>query len=172
MIEILLDKIRIAYIPKNSVQWPENHNAFYKSYADYVKKTLNKTLFQRFLRWLMKKENIDNNLIKDVQIRIFPSQKKNGNKLAGKWNKHGNIFIFPKSYEFYKKLEKKHGRKTAHSYVKCRARATLIHEILHAKYSSDEDKVRKLTESYYNLYAGNPRTENFKKVVSKILFQQ
>jgi hypothetical protein len=129
-------------------------------------------LFQRFLRWLLIRENIDKCQIKEVQIRVFPFQKKNGNKLAGKWNRCGHVFIFPKSYEFYRKLATIHGEKIAYSYVKCRARATLIHEILHAKYSSDEEKVRRLTERYFALYARNPRTENLDSIISKILFRQ
>ena len=146
--------------------------SFYKGYALFVKKALRKPLFQRFLRWLLKRENIDKRLIKEVQIKVFPFQKKNGNNLAGKWNRGGNIFIFPKSYEFYGKLVAKHGNEVAHSYVKCRARATLIHEILHAKYSSDEQRVRRLTERYFTLYARNPRTDNFGSIVSKILFKR
>lgn len=154
------------------MQFPKKHASFYICYAFFVKKTLNKFLFQRFLRWLLVRENIDKSLIKEVQIRVFPFQKKNGNSLAGRWNRCGNIFIFPKSYEFYRKLVAKHGNKSARSYVKCRARATLIHEILHAKYSSDERMVRRLTERYFTLYAKNPRTEDFKNIISKILFKQ
>ena len=103
---------------------------------------------------------------------VFPFQKKNGNNLAGKWNKCGNISIYPKSYEFYGKLVARHGNKIARSYVRCRARATMIHEILHAKYSSDEERVRRLTERYFTLYARNPRTENCESIISEILFKQ
>jgi len=33
----------------------------------------------------------------------------------------------------------------------------LIHEFLHVKYSSDEEKVRKLTKKYFNIFADNAR---------------
>ncbi len=167
----MLDKIRISQIPKNQIKLPENRTSFYRNYAFYVKRVLSKTIFQRFLHWFLMKENIDKNLIREVQIRVFPFQKKNGNKLAGRWNKNGDIFIFPKNYEFFKRLEAKHGKKIARLYVSCRARATLIHEILHTKYLSDEDKVRNLTERYFNLYSNNPRTENPESLVSTILFK-
>ncbi|UCB61296.1 MAG: hypothetical protein JSW72_04405 [Candidatus Bathyarchaeota archaeon] len=168
---MLLDKIRITNVTNKATQSPKKHS-FYKGYALFVTKTLRTPLFQRFLRWLLIKENIDKRLIEEVQIRVYPFQKKNGNNLAGKWNQRGNISIFPKSYEFYGKLKARHGNKIAHSYVKCRARATLIHEILHAKYFSDEERVRRLTKRYFTLYAKNPKTEELKSIVSTILFKQ
>jgi len=56
--------------------------------------------------------------------------------------------------------------------VKGRARATLIHEILHAKYASDEARVRSLTEWYLSLYARNPKTDDVEDIVFEILFKQ
>ncbi len=129
-------------------------------------------MFQRFLRWLLKRENIDNRLIKDVQIRIFPFKKKNGNNIAGRWNRRGGVSIFPRSHRFYRKLVEEHGSEIARSYVKGRAWATLIHEVLHAKYPGDEQRVRKLTEMYFNIYARNPKTEDFERVIFDILFRQ
>ncbi len=167
---MLLDKIRIKSAPLKAKQSPKNQS-FYKGYALLVKRTLRKPLFQGFLRWLLRRENIDKSLIDEVQIKVFPFQKGNGNTLAGKWNKHHGISIFPKSYEFYRELVEKHGNGVAHSYVKCRARATLIHEILHTKYSSDEERVRRLTKRYFTLYAKDPRTEDFGSLVSTILFK-
>jgi len=164
--------MRIKSLPNKAMQFPKKHTSFYKGYALFVKKILGKPLFQRFLRWLLIRENIDKSLIKEVQINVFPFQKKNGNNLAGKWNKCGNISIYPKSYEFYGKLVARHGNKIARSYVKCRARATMIHEILHVKYSSEEERVRRLTERYFTLYARNPRTENSESIISEILFKQ
>jgi len=169
---MLVDEIRIKSVSNKAMQFPEKHAFFYKGYALFVKKTIRKFSFQRFIRWLLKRENIDESQIKGVHIGVFPFQNKNGNGLAGRWSKCGNISVFPRSYEFYRKLVAKHGKKTARSYVKCRARATLIHEILHAKYSSDEKRVRRLTERYFTLYARNPITENFESVIYKILFNQ
>ena len=74
--------------------------------------------------------------------------------------------------EFYGKLVAKHGAKLAHTYVRCRARAALIHEILHIKYSSDEERVRRLTKEYFEFYARDLRIENARSIVSIILFKR
>lgn len=47
------------------------------------------------------------------------------------------------------------GKKTFFSYVTSRAKAALIHELLHIKYLSDENKVRKLTRKYFKIYDQN-----------------
>ncbi len=154
------------------MQYPKRHLHFYKSYAFFVRKSLRKSLFQQFIRWLLKRENIDRSLIKDVQISVLPLQKENGNSLAGKWTKHGEISVFPKSLKFCRRLSARHGTAIARAYVKGRAWATLIHEILHAKYFSDEARVRSLTERYFSIYARNPKTEDIESVVFKILFKQ
>jgi hypothetical protein len=83
---------------------------------------------------------------------LFPSRKKNGNGLAGKYNGKGEIFIYPKRLEFCRKLIQNDGKEKVYSYLKNRARATLIHELLHVKYSSDEEKVRELTREYLNMF--------------------
>ena len=151
---------------------PKRHISFYRKYASFVAKALSKPLFQSFLSWLLKRENIDKDLIQDIQVRVFPFHKKNGNSLAGKIINKCKIIIFPKSAKFYRELAAKHGSEIAHSYVKSRAWATLIHEILHSKYSSDEERVRRLTERYFNIYARNEKTEDLESVIFEILFKQ
>jgi hypothetical protein len=167
---MISNRIEIQSLANSTIRIPKNHRFFYRGYAFFVRKTLRKPLFQQFLRWLLKRENIDKGLIKDVQIRVLPYHKENGNSLAGRRKRDGRIFIFPKSFKFYKGLEAKHGSEVAHSYIRSRAWATLIHEILHAKYSSDEERVRKLTERYFNIYARSPKTEEFDNVIGDILF--
>jgi len=170
---MLSNRIKIKPFPfhNDAMLIPKKHVFFYRGYAFFVRKALRKPLFQRFLRWLLKRENIDKRLIKGIQIKVLPVQNKNGNSLAGRRNRHGNIFIFPKSFEFYRELASKHGSEIARSYVKSRACATLIHEILHVKYSSDEERVRRLTERYFNVYVRNPKTEDFENVIFEILFK-
>jgi hypothetical protein len=170
--EMLSSKIRINACRRKSVMFSEGHVGFYEKYASFVAKTLRKPLFQSFLCWLLKRENIDKDLVQDIQVRVFPLHKKNGNSLAGRWSKEGKIIIFPKSAEFYNEMAAKHGSEIARSYVKSRAWATLIHEILHSKYSSDEERVRRLTERYFNIYARNAKTEDLDSVVFEILFKQ
>lgn len=170
LVELISNKIRINPFPNRVMQIPERDVFFYRNYSFFVRKTLREPLFQRFLRWLLKREKINNSVISGIQIKVLPFQKKNGNKLAGKWNRHGNILIFPVSFELYRKLVLKHGKEIARSYAKSRACATLIHEILHAKYSNDEERVRRLTERYFSIYARNPKTEDFESVIFEILF--
>jgi hypothetical protein len=169
--EMLSRKIRINACHK-SMQLANRHVSFYRKYASFVAKVLSKPLFQSFLFWLLKRENIDKDSIEDIQVRVFPFHKENGNSLAGKIVNKCDIIIFPKSARFYRGLVAKHGSEIAHSYVKSRACATLIHEILHSKYSSDEERVRRLTERYFNIYARSEKTEDLESVVFEILFKQ
>ena len=148
----MLDKIRIvARFEKrvnSSKGAQERHFSFYIKYAKLVSDALRKPLFQRFLKWIMKREEIEEHKIKDVQIRVFPSVGKNGNGLAGRCDSKGRIFLFPKRRRFLWKRTQKRGKADTESYMKRRARAALIHELLHLKYLSNEEKVRELTERY------------------------
>jgi hypothetical protein len=73
--------------------------------------------------------------------------------LAGKCNTYrGIIRIYPKTSAFCRTFGKKFGKSILISYVSNRARAALIHELLHLKYISDEQKVRALTETYFTVY--------------------
>jgi len=38
-------------------------------------------------------------------------------------------------------------------YIKNRAKAALIHELLHLKYEDNETKVRELTNKYFSIYS-------------------
>lgn len=172
LMKMISGKINVnaLHIKANSLQG--NHIGFYKKYAAFVFKNLRKEHFQRFLCWLFKRENIDESVVRDIQVKVFPSKKKNGNTLAGKWKK-GQIFIYPRSLDFYRGLITKHGIETARYYVKSRAWATLIHEILHAKYSSNEDKVRNLTKRYFKTFVGNLEKESFdEQEIFEMLFKQ
>jgi hypothetical protein len=167
---MLSNRIKIKPLRNSTTRIPKEHMFFYTGYASFVGKALRKPIFQRFLRWLLKRENIDKHLIKDIKIRILPYQKDNGKSLAGRRKRNGSISIFPKSLQFYRGLKAEHGSEIARTYVKSRAWATLIHEILHAKYSSDEERVRRLTERYFSIYVGNPKTGDFDSVILEILF--
>lgn len=170
---MLSSKIRINANPRKPIALSGRHDDFYRKYASFVAKTLQKPLFQRFVRWVLKRENIDKRLVQDIQVRVFPFQKKNGNSLAGRWRgDEGKILIFPRSFAFCTELAGQHGSEVTRSYLKSRALATLIHEILHAKYSSDEERVRRLTERYFSIYTSNPKTIDFEKVIFEKLFRK
>jgi len=142
-------------------------------YASFVFRALRRPSFQSFLHWMLRKENIEAHMVMDVQVRVFPFQSENGNGLAGNCNvNRGEIQIYPKRLAFCRKLMQKFGRKKLISYVKGRARAALIHELLHLKYSNDEEKVRKLTKKYFAVFTQNrlPKSSDILSI-SNIIFR-
>jgi hypothetical protein len=149
----LSNKIRVVSNRKKTISYPEKRLRFYTKYASVVSTTLRKPLFQRFLNWIIKRENIEKKSVKDIQVRVFPFQKENGNSLAGRCNhKLGVIHLFPKRRKFLQKKMANCEKDRVHFYIKSRARAALIHELLHVKYESNERKVRQLTRKYFNIF--------------------
>jgi hypothetical protein len=163
----LVGKIRKVVHPQK-VAKSSKHMRFYTTYAAFVLKALIKPRFQKFLNWIIRREKIEENLVKDVQVRVFPFKKENGNGLAGRYKSKGRIFIYPKRFEFCRELMQEHGKEKALSYIQNRAQATLIHEFLHVKYTSDEEKVRKLTKKYFDIFANSE--DGYE--ISKMLFKE
>lgn len=128
---------------------------FYNNYAVYVFRCLKKPIFQKFLKWVLNREKIQKDEIKNVQIRIFPSIKKNGNCLNGKCNSNGELFLYPKRLAVCRKKKQKIKSRSFREYIEGRARASLIHELLHIKYRADEKIVKKLTKKYYSIFQSN-----------------
>ena len=164
----LAGKIRKVAHPQKVAKSSENLR-FYTKYAAFVLKVLRKPRFQKFLKWILRREKIEEDMVEDVQVRFFPFQKENGNGLAGRYKSEGRILIFPKRFEFCQELMQEHGKEKALSYIEKRAQATLIHEFLHAKYAGDEEKVRKLTKKYFNIFSEN--SENAYEL-SRMLFKE
>jgi hypothetical protein len=167
----LSKKIRVVVKPQKTANFPEKRLRFYEKYAALVQQTLKKPLFQRFLHWILKREAIEKHQVKDIQVRVLPFLKDNGNTLAGRCGRNGEIILYPKRLDSCRKLTSKFGKKSAFLYIKSRARATLVHELLHLKYSSNEDEVRRLTEKYLRAFtcgvknAQNPQLRNVLKVL-------
>ena len=152
----LANKIRVVSNPAKLETCPEKHVQFYSSYASAVSKTLKKPLFQKFLHLIMKHEKIQKAAVTDVQVRLFPFEKENGKTLAGRCNSNeGVILIFPKKRSFLKKKLQTHKTGKIRFYLKSRAMAALIHELLHIKYKDDEDKVQQLTKKYFRIFFKN-----------------
>jgi len=169
----LSNKVRIAVHSKKLGKFSPKHVRFYMKYASFVFRALRRPSFQSFLHWMLRKENIEAHMVMDVQVRVFPFQSENGNGLAGNCNvNRGEIQIYPKRLAFCRKLMQKFGRKKLISYVKGRARAALIHELLHLKYSNDEEKVRKLTKKYFAVFTQNrlPKSSDILSI-SNIIFR-
>ena len=53
--------------------------------------------------------------------------------------------------KFCQIFKQKFGRITLFAYAGNRARAVLIHELLHLKYAEDEKTVRELTKKYFHI---------------------
>jgi hypothetical protein len=168
---ILIDKMKIATCSKKRAMFSNNHLSFYIKYASVVFKTLRKPLFQKFLSWMLKREKIEEDKIKAIQIRMFPLRKENGNGLAGKCKIEGKIFLYPRRLEFCREKTPELGKEIINFYIKSRARAALIHELLHLKYASDEEKVRELTRRYFNIFIKHQHTQNSDThKIAKMLF--
>jgi len=120
----------------------------------------------------MKREKIEKRAVKDIQVRVFPFEKENGKPLAGRCNTDdGVILIFPKRRSFLRKKLQNHEKEKIRFYLKSRAMAALIHELLHIKYEGNEGKVRYLTRKYFGIFMKHqkPDPQNL-CAIQKILF--
>lgn len=146
-------KMRICFSQKELQSFSNSQVRFYQKYSDFVFKSLAKTSFQQFLSWMLKKENIKKEAIRLIQVKTLPLRSKNGKGVAGNCNlARGQIRIYPKTSKFCQLFRKKFGKDLLHFYAKNRARAALIHELLHLKYVKDETTVRELSKKYFHAY--------------------
>ena len=158
---MLSNKMKITVHPEKIEAPSQKQVGFYMKYASFVLRTLRGPSFQKFLSWMLKKENIEEHMVRDVQVAVFPFQRKNGNGLAGHCNTNrGRIQIYPKTCKFCQELIQECGKDKFISYAGSRARAALIHELLHLKYANDEEKVRELTREYFAVFAQNRSAQN------------
>jgi hypothetical protein len=147
---VLSSKISIAKTKDTDLTLSSN-GGFYLKYSRFTLKALNKNVFQEFLTDILKKEKIPQKNIDSISIEILPAPRKNGLTIAGKCNTvNGKIRIYPKPLKFCDAFRKEYGQYLLVEYAGNRARAALIHELLHLKYGRDEAGVRKLTEQYYS----------------------
>ena len=145
--------MKISVDPKKLGSFSHNHVRFYLKYSSFVFKALKKASFQKFLRWMLKKEKIDEQIVRAVQVKVLPFRRKNGNGVAGKCNTtKGRIQIYPKTIKFCQIFKQKFGRSNLLAYAENRARAALIHELLHLKYAKDEKTVRELAKEYFCIF--------------------
>ncbi len=126
---------------------------FYTKYSRFIFKALRKSSFQEFLCCMLVSENIEEKIVNTVDVKVFPAPRKNGFNIVGKCDTfRGRIRIYPKTFNFCYAFRKKFGKDFLVAFVGNRARAALIHELLHLKYVSDEEKVRELTDIYFSAY--------------------
>jgi hypothetical protein len=157
----LSSKMKISVDPKKLERFSQNHVKFYLKYSSFVFKALKKHSFQKFLRWMLKKEKIEEQIVSAVQVKVLPFRRKNGNGVAGKCNTaRGRIRIYPKTIKFCQIFKQKFGLNTLLAYAGNRARAALIHELLHLKYAKDEKTVRELAKEYFCIFTQKQCTQS------------
>ena len=164
-------KLNISVRPEKLARFSHTRLSFHVKYASVVFKTLRRPVFQSFICWMLKREKIGEDAVASVKVMAFPFRKENGNVLAGRCNSKGEIHIYPKRLEFCQKLRQRFGRERFLSYIKNRARAALIHELLHVKYSNDEERVRELTKKYFKTFTRHPEAPNVEDDILKMVFK-
>src|SRR3990170_3571559 len=157
----LSSKMRISCDHKKLANFSQNQVRFYLKYSSFVFKALQKPSFQKFLHWMLKKEKIEEQTVRAVHVKVLPLRKKNGNGIAGNCDTAlGKIRIYPKTIKFCKVFTQKFGRNTLLVYAGNRARAALIHELLHLKYTEDEKTIRELTKDYFRIFTQKQSARN------------
>ncbi len=150
---VLYGKIKIAE-ENERVGYSTRQFSFYEKYSCFTLKALRKSSYQMFLSRMLASENIEETSVNTIDIKVYPAPRKNGNNIAGRCNVfRGRIRIYPRTIKFCNGFRKKFGRNTLFVYAGNRARAALIHELLHLKYEGDEEKVRALTKTYFSAYS-------------------
>ena len=149
----LSNKMRISVDHEKIGGFSESQVRFYLMYSSFVFKVLQKPSFQKFVHWMLKKEKIEERAVRAVQVRVLPVRRKDGKGIAGNCDTaRGRIRIYPKTTRFCRLFKQKFGRNTLLAYAGNRARAALIHELLHLKYVKDEGKVRELAKGYFCIF--------------------
>jgi hypothetical protein len=157
----LSSKMRISVDHEKLGNFSQNHVKFYLKYSSFVFKALKKHSFQKFLRWMLKKEKIEEQIVNAVHVKVLPFRRKNGKGVAGNCNTaRGRIRIYPKTIKFCQIFKQKFGLNTLLAYAGNRARAALIHELLHLKYEENEKTVRELAKDYFYIFTQKQYTQS------------
>jgi hypothetical protein len=147
---LLSSKIKITVGPGKPEGFSQRHVGFYMNYSSFVFRALRRPSFQKFLQWMLRRERIEAQMVGAVDVKVFPLRRKNGKGLAGNCDiAQGKIRIYPKTMKFCREFTQKFGKSTLLMYAGSRARAALIHELLHLKYATDEKRVRELAKEYF-----------------------
>ena len=150
---LLSSKIKISVDHEKLGNYSQSQFRFYLKYSSLVLRALANSSFQKFLRWMLTKEGIEDQIVKAVDVNVLPSRRKNGKGIAGNCNTaRGRIRIYPKTIKFCQIFKRRFGRPALLFYAGNRARAALIHELLHLKYVEDERTVRELAEDYFGIF--------------------
>src|SRR4030066_2039340 len=158
---LLSSKMRISVDREKLGNFSPNQVRFYLKYSSFVFRALKKPLFQKFLNWMLKKERIEEQIVRAVHVKVLPLRRKNGKGIAGNCDTtRGRIRIYPKTTKFCQIFKQKFGRNTLLVYAGNRARAALIHELLHLKYAEDEKTVRERAKDYFCIFTQKRSAQN------------
>jgi hypothetical protein len=167
----LVREIGIDFRVQGGREIHDKQAGFYRKYAAVAQRTLSRPLFQGFLGWMLTEENIERCMISKIEVMTFPFRNEKGNWLAGRISRKGEISVYPKKKEFCQRLMQEFERNNVYFYIKARAMATLIHELLHLRYASDENMVRRKTEKYFQIFVWNEYIQNSKmRSILRVLF--
>ena len=162
---VLSNKMKITGNLEKRENLSQNHVRFYMKYSSFVFRSLKRPSFQKFLYWMLKREKIDDQMVRAVHVKVFPFRRKNGKGLAGNCAPaEGKIRIYPKTLKFCRTFTQKFGKHTLLAYAGNRARAALIHELLHLKYVEDEKTVRELAKEYFFVFIQKQSAQNSNKI--------
>jgi hypothetical protein len=162
---LLSSKIKISVGAEKPESFSQNHVSFYMKYSSFVFRSLKRHSFQKFLYWMLRRENIDEQMVRAVHVKVFPLRRKNGKGLAGNCAPaEGKIRIYPKTVKFCRVFTQKFGKHTLLAYAGNRARAALIHELLHLKYVEDEKTVRELAKEYFFVFIQKQSAQSSNKL--------
>jgi hypothetical protein len=157
----LLSSIKITADPEKLESVPQKQVGFYMKYSSFVFRSLKRPSFQRFLQWMLRREKIEEQMVTAVHVKVFPLRRKSGKGLAGNCDTAlGKIRIYPKTVTFCRAFSQKFGKNSLLVYAGNRARAALIHELLHLKYATDEKRVRELAKEYFFAFTRNKHSNN------------
>ena len=73
----LSSKMKITVDPEKLADFSQNHVSFYMKYSSFVFRSLFRSSFQKFLYWMLKRENIEEQMVRAVHVKVFPLRRKN-----------------------------------------------------------------------------------------------
>jgi hypothetical protein len=81
--QLLSSKMKISVDHKKLENFSQNQFRFYLKYSSLVFRALKNSPFQKFLYWMLKKEGIEEQIVKAVDVNVLPLRRKNGKGIAG-----------------------------------------------------------------------------------------
>jgi len=143
-----LIEVRLANPPKEMLsRYTLKERHYYEEQSEKVVRILNHRITKSLLKEVIETEGIKQKNIRDIRVMILPSMRdpEYGDHLYGLYDHDGKrISIYPGVK--YKSSKFLRDPMVSFQFIR-ESIITVIHEVLHAKYS-EEAAVRKLTQKY------------------------